>query len=137
MKKYNLSEIMRKAWEIFRKGTEIFADCLRKAWAIAKGAAEKMRNVTIETFVAFNARRYGKPWVCRMTEDGKFDFDHEVGGYSADAYKGEAGDLVVFEPVVGAVYGFGQKDHNCNKNTWKAFAKWDGSQFVACDKFGR
>lgn len=34
--KYNLSEIMEKAWAIFRKGTQSFAVALRMAWANAK-----------------------------------------------------------------------------------------------------
>jgi hypothetical protein len=37
MKKYNLHNIMVKAWELFRKGSKTFAECLRKSWAIAKG----------------------------------------------------------------------------------------------------
>lgn len=41
MKKYNLSEIMKNAWAMFRKGGRIFADCLRQAWAIAKKPAKK------------------------------------------------------------------------------------------------
>ena len=40
MKKYNLSEIMKNAWAMFRKGGKLFSECLRKAWAIAKGLAK-------------------------------------------------------------------------------------------------
>ena len=36
MKKYNLSEIMRKAWKLYRKGTAAFAECLHRAWNSAK-----------------------------------------------------------------------------------------------------
>ena len=36
MKKYNLSNIMKKAWELFRKGFGVFANCLRESWKIAK-----------------------------------------------------------------------------------------------------
>ena len=32
MKKYNLSEIMHKAWKLYRKGTAAFAECLHQAW---------------------------------------------------------------------------------------------------------
>lgn len=36
MKKYNLSEIMHKAWKLYRKGTAAFAECLHRAWNSAK-----------------------------------------------------------------------------------------------------
>ena len=36
MKKYNLSEIMRKAWSLYRKGVAAFAECLHRAWNSAK-----------------------------------------------------------------------------------------------------
>lgn len=34
--KYNLSKIMHKAWELFRKLGLSFAECLHRAWAAAK-----------------------------------------------------------------------------------------------------
>ncbi len=34
--KYNLSKIMRKAWEIFRKLRIAFSECLHRAWVAAK-----------------------------------------------------------------------------------------------------
>ena len=36
MKKYNLSEIIHKAWKLYRKGTVAFAECLHRAWNSAK-----------------------------------------------------------------------------------------------------
>lgn len=36
MKKYNLSEIMTKAWEMSRKTGKAFSDCLRDSWKMAK-----------------------------------------------------------------------------------------------------
>lgn len=33
---YNLSKIMSRAWELFRKLGIDFAECLRRAWAAAK-----------------------------------------------------------------------------------------------------
>lgn len=35
---YNLSEIMRRAWHIFRKYAVTFAEALHRAWAVAKAA---------------------------------------------------------------------------------------------------
>ena len=90
----------------------------------------------IASFSSFNQRRYSSPWVCRMTEDGKFDFSVRVGVYSGDGREGEAGDLMVFAPVEGTVYGYGQKDYRGN-NGFKAFKKWNGEKFVECDKLGR
>ena len=38
MKKYNLSEIMHKAWKLYRKGVGSFAEALHRAWNSAKDA---------------------------------------------------------------------------------------------------
>ena len=36
--KYNLSEIMHKAWKLYRKGVSSFAEALHRAWNSAKAA---------------------------------------------------------------------------------------------------
>lgn len=36
MKKFNLSEIMTKAWDLFRATGKTFGDCLRESWKMAK-----------------------------------------------------------------------------------------------------
>ena len=36
MKKYNLSEIMHKAWKLYRKGVSSFAEALHRVWNSAK-----------------------------------------------------------------------------------------------------
>ena len=36
MKKYNLSRIMARAWELFRKGGIAFAEALHRSWISAK-----------------------------------------------------------------------------------------------------
>jgi hypothetical protein len=92
------------------------------------------RNAVIYSFGVYNERRYGRPWVCQMTEEGRFDFSSRVGVYTAQ--EGFEGDLVVNNPVEGQVYGYGQKDYRGN-NTMIRFAKWDGNDFVPCDKLGR
>lgn len=38
MKNYNLSEIMHKAWKLYRKGVGSFAEALHRAWNSAKAA---------------------------------------------------------------------------------------------------
>ncbi len=56
--KYNLSEIMRKAWSIYRKMKVSFAEALHRAWQVAKAkavnaeivkAAKEAAGVTEET----------------------------------------------------------------------------------------
>lgn len=94
---------------------------------------EKIKNATIEHFESYNKRRYGTPWVCAMTDTGKYDFSKSVGTYTGS--DGDDGDLVVFEPVIGQVYGWGQKDYR-GGNTIKKFAKWTGNEFMECDKLG-
>lgn len=48
MKKYDLSSIMRRAWDIFRKAGISFAEALHRAWSSAKARpinAEAIRRV--------------------------------------------------------------------------------------------
>jgi signal peptidase I len=94
------------------------------------------KNVVIANFGEFNQRRYSAPWVCTMTEDGRYDFKARVGTYTGNARNGEAGDLVVFEPQEGLVYAYGQKD-NRGSHTEIHWALWDGEKFIPCDKLGR
>lgn len=51
MKKYNLSGIMKAAWDIFCKGVDSFAVALRMAWANEKAryAAREAAGVAEET----------------------------------------------------------------------------------------
>ena len=43
--KYNLSEIMHKAWKLYRKGVAAFAECLHRAWASAKAQPVNDRRI--------------------------------------------------------------------------------------------
>jgi hypothetical protein len=57
MKKYNLSEIMKSAWNTYRKFKNFvsplsFAECLRRAWAAAKAATVKVTEITLATVKA-------------------------------------------------------------------------------------
>lgn len=133
MKKYDLSKIMRRAWEFVRSAKMNISSALKRAWKEAKEMAEEAKNVVIMHFESYNARRYSTPWVCKIV-DGKHDFSEEVGMYSGCS--GDAGDLVVFQPVVGQVYGYGQKDYRRN-GTLNKIVKWTGLEFVECDKFGK
>lgn len=132
MKKYNLSKIMKRAWEMVKKAGETISSGLKKAWKEAKNMTNKIKNVTIETFASYNVRRYSKPWVCKMEENGKYNFKEEIGTYTAA--HGDEGELVVYEPVNGQVYGYGQKDYR--GESYIRFAKWNGTEFVACNKMG-
>lgn len=109
------------------------SSALKKAWKEAKVMAKEIKNVVVEHFESYNARRYSTPWVCKMNETGRHDFSERVGCYTAPA--GEAGDLIIYAPVVGQVYGYGQKDYRGN-NTEKSYVKWNGTGFVKCDKVG-
>lgn len=57
MKKYDLSVIMKKAWATYRKFQSFvsplsFSECLRRAWAEAKKAAEQPEQYTLDTIKA-------------------------------------------------------------------------------------
>lgn len=96
---------------------------------------EEKNNVVIASFKSYNSRRYSRPWVCKMTTDHQFDFTNRVGCYDAD--DGDAGDLVIYKPEIGAIYAYGQKDYRNSKYTWKEFVRWDGNDFIECTKTGR
>ena len=95
---------------------------------------EDTKKVVIKHYEKYNRKRFSTPWVCQMTEYGKHDFTQKVGTYSN--VPGEEGDLVVFNPVEGQVYGYGRKDYK-GKRTEKNYAIWNGAEFVECDKLGR
>ena len=47
-KTYNLSNIMKKAWALFRANIGTFAECLKKAWADAKAFVKALRASLVE-----------------------------------------------------------------------------------------
>lgn len=134
MKKYNLSKIMKRAWALVKELGMNISSALKKAWKEAKENVNKLKNVVVEHFGSYNTRRYSMPWVCKITDDGRYDFSERIGCYTAE--HGEDGDLVIFQPVAGQVYGYGQKDYRGN-STVKKTVKWNGSAFVECDKLGK
>ncbi len=133
MKKYNLSKIMKRAWELVKTVGMTISSALIKSWKEAKNMASECKNVIVKHFDSYNERRYSVPWVCEMKPDGTYDFSKKIGIYSGNA--GAEGDLVVYLPVVGQVYGYGQKDYRGN-HTIKSCCKWTGNEFVTCDKLG-
>ena len=62
--KYNKSEIMKAAWNLYRTNfSRFFGKCLSKAWALAKAAANKEAFTGYTTFNGFDFRfwsNYGK-----------------------------------------------------------------------------
>lgn len=74
--------------------------------------------------------------MCKMTVRGEYNFEERIGVFTGDHNIGRGGDLIVWEPIIGQVYGYGQKDYR-GGNTEKHWAKWDGEKFVSCDKLGR
>ena len=78
MKKYNLSKIMKRAWELVKKAGLCISEGLKLAWKEAKNMTNEIKNVVIETFASYNVRRYSKPWVCKMEENGKYNFKEET-----------------------------------------------------------
>ena len=74
MKKYDLSKIMRRAWELVKKAGLTISFGLKEAWKEAKMMAKEIKNVVVEHFESYNPRRYSTPWVCKMTEVGGYNF---------------------------------------------------------------
>jgi hypothetical protein len=95
-----------------------------------------MENIIVEHFASYNQRRYSTPWVCPMGPRGEYNFSVRCGTYTGNAQAGEEGDLVIFEPEVGQVYAWGQKDYR-GSNTLVRFCVFDGERLVPCDKLGK
>lgn len=70
MKKYNLSNIMKRAWELVKKAGMTISDGLKKAWKEAKGMEETLRekviaglnNLISESADVFNYQISEKLW---------------------------------------------------------------------------
>ena len=85
MKKYNLSAIMKEAWNLYRMAQRWvnglnFSECLRRAWAKAKKEAEKiaksanligMQHIVVDgAFIdvnIYNGNVTGNTYRCRRT----------------------------------------------------------------------
>lgn len=133
MKKYDMRKIMKRAWELVKRVGMNISSALKKSWKEAKSMASEIKNVVVAHFNSYNERRYSTPWVCKMAENGKYNFSDKIGIFTGN--RGEEGDLVIFRPEAGQVYGYGQKDYR-GSNTEINHIKWNGSEFVACDKLG-
>lgn len=59
--KYNLSKIMKKAWEIFRKAKITFAESLHRAWLSAK-AVEINQNRIVRAKAAAEVTEETNTW---------------------------------------------------------------------------
>lgn len=105
--------------------------------ANVKTAAQAERKIImkiIKSYSEFNQRRYSNPWVAIVDKrTGKIDFSQRVGGYTGAYGKGEAGDLYVIEPIIGAVYAYGQKDYR-GSNGGYSYVQFDGEAFVKIAK---
>lgn len=44
-----------------------------------------MQNAVLDSWGAYNQRRYGCPWVCVMRADGSYNFEPRVGTYTGNA----------------------------------------------------
>ena len=47
-KAYNLSNIMKKAWNLFKATEKTFSECLKQAWKDAKAFINALRNSLID-----------------------------------------------------------------------------------------
>lgn len=84
---------------------------------------------TIAKYDSFNERRYSNPWVAICDSKCKPNFDKKVGEYTGGYGKGESGDLIVYEPVEGAVYMYGQKDNRKTQHSVREYVIFHHGQF--------
>ena len=86
--KYNLKDIMKRAWELKRKNNKnIFAICLQMAWEEAKN--EVIYMTTMDTYHAINEIRK----TCEVV--GEYDYDLD-----GERIQGECDTLVKNDPYM-------------------------------------
>lgn len=78
MKKYNMSEIMKAAWNLFRMSQKwvdslSFAECLRRAWANAKKAAAEAEAAARSGLRRMAYAEYKRFYSDCKTVDGSYD----------------------------------------------------------------
>ena len=76
--KYNKSEIMKKAWEMFRKSQKwvdpmSFGECLRRAWNAAKVIASLAAEKAEKGIVRMSCSEYKTSYSNCKTVDGSYD----------------------------------------------------------------
>lgn len=77
MKKYNLSRIMKRAWELVKKAGETISSGLKKAWQEAKKMTYEAIEKAAQKYVEDNYPNTGYLTVNRWTKYGK---DEDVYG---------------------------------------------------------
>ena len=80
MKKYNLSNIMKKAWELVKTNGVTISAGLKKAWALAKGKKEFTGVALVGEGMFVKMRKkwsnYGKNRIYINREDGKKSYGY-------------------------------------------------------------
>lgn len=83
----------------------------------------------VKHYFSSSKRRYGIPWVAVVDKaTGMPNLNTWVGGYTG--HRGEGGDLYVTDPEDGAVYMYGQLDHQGRK-TEQGYVLYSGGDFIA------
>lgn len=80
----------------------------------------------VKHFNSFNFRRYSDPWVARVDRQCRPDFSVRVGTFTGGFRTGHEGDLVLTDPVDGALYTWGQKDYRGGNTARGWFVYQDG-----------
>ena len=93
--KYNLSQIMKKAWELFRKGKVTFAEALHRAWLSAKAVTINQKRIEI-TKAATDVEEETNTW----SEWKKKGYEVAHGSkalFGADLIWGSRGDGAIYK----------------------------------------
>lgn len=80
MKKYNLSKIMKAAWEMFRMNSKVteqfrrsFAECLKLSWKRAKEAAQEAMEAAKKGVRRMHYSEYKRDYSDCSTVEGSYD----------------------------------------------------------------
>lgn len=105
MKKYNLSEIMHKAWKLYRKGVSSFAEALHRAWNSAKAAPVNAQRIE-EAQQAAGITEPVNTWASCRVHGGAWR-KGPVSGGADPQQQGRRPDLpgIVLRCITGAVAG--------------------------------
>lgn len=108
MKKYNLSVIMKRAWELVKKEGKTISEGLKQAWAEAKKPSKEQIIEKLEAMGASRWTKYGKDrmYFNRYTfmENAGFEYHMRKTGSISEAYV--SGIRVSNAEGVRILYGF-------------------------------
>lgn len=91
-----------------------------------------MADMEIRAFEAYDTKEKGRPWVAKVLDSGKLDFNIPF-TYSGNTENGDAGVLHIKEAEPGRIYATGQKNYQTRVSNIE-YVNYNGQNFDAVEK---